>query len=335
MLEYFFEAMAGKVIAQRYRLGELLGEGGIGFVARAEQLSVGRQVAIKFLRRSTRDAVQVARFKTEARALAALEHPACLTLHDFDYSPELECYYMVTELVEGIEFGEAVVRGMALSEALRIVSHVCDALAAAHARGVLHQDLKPPNVMVTASRVAPVKLLDFGTARLYRSTFDAERSAVTKPGYIHGTPAYMSPEQCLAEPHIGPASDIYSVGAMLYELCTGRVPFNRDTTRQILLSHVHDEVPPLDAPGIPGPLEDLIARMLAKDPAERPQDLYEVRATLERAADLMCAGGLRPLVEAPLPRLTPIKGLSRPIAPPKHDHDAREPLPLRATDARG
>jgi serine/threonine-protein kinase len=339
MLKYFFQAMEGKLLAGRYRLISLLGEGGIGFVARAEQVSVGREVAIKFLSRSAHDADQIERFKREAKALATLKHPACLTLHDFDYSPDLECYYMVTELVDGVEFGEAIDAGMPLSEALIIMSHVCDALAAAHEQGVLHRDLKPQNVMVTRSYASPVKLLDFGLARLYQSTF-GEDVKISRTGHVYGTPAYMSPEQCMADPNIGPATDIYSVGVMLYELCSGRLPFDTSTMTQMLLSHIREDAEPLDEPGIPEELRDLVDAMLKKDPSERPSDLYEVGVRLEEIAAAM-SGEHRPVRrKTPSPMLGVAEAASSPdasgdgafrTAPP--DHPTLSGPPSEVSDA--
>ena len=325
MLKYFFKSMEGKLLADRYRLISLLGEGGIGFVARAEQVSVGREVAIKFLSRSAHDADQVARFKREAKALASLKHPACLTLHDFDYSAELECYYMVTELVDGVEFGDAIDRGMPLSDALLIMSHVCDALADAHAQGVLHRDLKPQNIMVTTSHASPVKLLDFGLARLYQSTFGEEDHKISRTGHVYGTPAYMSPEQCMADPNIGPATDIYSVGVMLYELCSGRLPFEQSTMTQVLLSHIREEAEPLDEPGVPAQLQDLIHAMLRKDPEERPSDLYEVRALLEEVAHELSGGRPRAITKTPLPELRAVSASA--------SFDALEPATFRTAPA--
>ncbi len=303
MIKYFFQAMEGKLIGGRYRLISLLGEGGIGFVARAEQVSVGREVAIKFLSRSADDREQVVRFKREAKALAMLRHPACLTLHDFDYSAELECYYMVTELVDGAEFGAAVHAGMPLSEALLIMSHVCDALAYAHEQGILHRDLKPQNVMVTGSHALPVKLLDFGLARLYQSTFGEDDYKVSRTGHVYGTPAYMSPEQCMASEDIGPSSDVYSLGVMLYELCSGRLPFEKGTMTQVLMSHITEDIEPLNEPHLPQDLLDLVTAMLEKEPEDRPQDLYEVRSTLEDVAFRLMDQPSFPSSKTPLPVL--------------------------------
>ena len=286
MLKYFFQAMEGKLLDGRYRLISLLGEGGIGFVALGEQVSVGRKVAIKFLRSSLQQTEQLDRFKLEAKALAALNHPCCLTLHDFGYAEELESYYMVTEYVEGVELTDAVNKGMPLGDILLLMSHVCDALAYAHERGILHRDLKPSNIMVTGSHATPVKLLDFGLARLLDQTFDGG-ARLSMTGHVYGTPAYMSPEQCRAVKDLTPASDVYSLGVLLYQLCTRRLPFSGSTMTQVLISHVRDEYEPLDNDDLPVELATIIHAMLSKEPEDRPDNLYEVRHVLERVAQNM------------------------------------------------
>src|SRR5687768_9696511 len=228
-----------------YTIESLIGSGGMGEVYKAHDERLNRAVAIK--RMSAHDG---ARFQTEARAIAAINHPHICQI--YDVGPD----YLVLEYLEGEPLGAPVAR----DEAMRLASQIADALQAAHERGILHRDLKPANVMVVRHGGAPhAKLLDFGVARLTGPDADAIR---TLAGSVIGTPAYMSPEQAAAKP-LDARSDVFSFGAVLYELLAGTPAFTGDSTAQILSAVLRDDPGPLQAPAA---LQRIVRRCLTKHP---------------------------------------------------------------------
>ena len=213
-----------------YTIESLIGSGGMGEVYRAHDGRLNRTVAIKRM-----IADDVSRFQSEARAIAAINHPHICQI--YDVGPD----YLVLEYLQGEPLGAPVTR----DEAVRLASQIADALHAAHERGILHRDLKPANVMVVRQGGTPhAKLLDFGVARLTSEDPDATRTVV---GEVMGTPAYMSPEQAAAKP-LDARSDVFSFGAVLYELLAGTRAFTGDSTAQILSAVLRDEPGPLEAP---------------------------------------------------------------------------------------
>ena len=250
-----------------------LGAGGMGEVYRARDTRLGREVAIKVLPEAfAADPDRLRRFEQEARAIAALNHPHICQLHDVGPG------YLVLEYVDGHEL-----RGpMAVDDAMRIARQIAGALAAAHQRGILHRDLKPANVLVTrgggSSDPPTAKLLDFGIAKLMeRSAGDADDGTRTIAGAIIGTAAYMSPEQAEGKP-LDARSDIFSFGAVLYELLSGRRAFSGDTNAQVLSALLRDDPPSFDAPLV---VERFVRRCLAKRPPDRFQTMGELRTALD------------------------------------------------------
>jgi serine/threonine-protein kinase len=241
-----------------YEILVQIGEGGMGEVYRARDTRLGRDVALKVVRTEFS-----ARFQTEARAIAALNHPNICTL--FDVGPN----YLVMEFVEGETLAERLKQGaLAAAEAVRMAIMIADALGGAHAKSITHRDLKPGNVMVTADGRA--KLLDFGLAKMLDlSDPDATR---TVDGAVMGTFAYMSPEQLAGKP-AGPSSDIFTFGAVLYEMLTARHAFQAAASR--------DEMPSLS--GIPEGLAGIISRCLRFKPEERYATMGDVKSALELA----------------------------------------------------
>jgi len=242
-----------------YEILAPLGAGGMGEVWKARDSRLNRVVAIKSLK-----AGAGVRFRQEARALAALNHPNICTLYDIGDD------YLVMEYIEG-----APIAGpMAIGEALRLAGEIADALEAAHRRGLLHRDLKPSNVLVTKSGA---KLLDFGLAK---STVDSGDDDATKTteGAILGTAAYMSPEQACGRP-LDRRSDIFSFGAVLYEMLSGQRLFRGDSIAETLSAVMRDHPPALDCPAWP-----VVSRCLAKRPEDRYQDMADVKAALKGAA---------------------------------------------------
>jgi eukaryotic-like serine/threonine-protein kinase len=253
--------MPETVIAGRYRLDELLGRGGMSEVWAAEDLELGRRVAIKLL---APDADQ-ARFEREARAVASLAHPNVTQL--YDYGEEHGRPYMVLEYLPGGTLEDRL-DGKPLpdDETSAIAAGVAAGLAHAHARGVVHRDLKPANVLFDEE--GRPKLADFGIARMA-----VGEGTLTEAGTVLGTAAYISPEQASGEP-ASPASDVYSFGVILYRLLTGRLPFESKDPMQLVLMHRDVPPPPITSfrEDVPVGLEATAAAALAKDPRDRPAD---------------------------------------------------------------
>jgi len=258
--------LAGATLG-RYQVIGRLGRGGMADVYKGFQPSLDRYVAIKVLHPSmVEEAEFVQRFQREAKNVARLRHPNIIQV--FDYDNQGDTYYMVMEFLDGPTLKAALEEvhrrkeEMPLHVALRIVSDVGAALAYAHEMGVVHRDVKPANIML--DRSGRVILTDFGVAKMLTGT------KVTVTGTVLGTPAYMSPEQGMGEPGDS-RSDIYSLGVVLYELATGRLPYDADTPLAVLLKHVHDPLPlPRTLnPGLPEEVERIILRSLTKDPGDR------------------------------------------------------------------
>jgi serine/threonine-protein kinase len=254
--------MPEKVIAGRYRLHELLGRGGMSEVWRAEDLELGRDVAIKLL---APDADR-ARFEREARAVASLAHPNVMQLYDYGESEGRP--YMVLEYVPGGTLEDRLRNGEPLAddETYEIAVGIASGLAHAHARGVVHRDLKPANVLFDGE--GRPKIADFGIARLA-----AGEGTLTEAGTLLGTAAYISPEQASGEP-AGAASDVYSFGVMLYRMLAGRLPFASNDPMELVLMHRDTPPPPLTQfrTDAPPRLESTTMLALSKDPSERPPD---------------------------------------------------------------
>ncbi|WP_037884931.1 serine/threonine-protein kinase [Streptomyces sp. NRRL S-646] len=251
------------LLADRYQLEELLGSGAMGEVWRAADQVLGRPVAIKLLKAA--DTADIERFRMEAQTTARLNHPHVVGVYDF--GSDHGRLHLVMELVDGWTLArERSQRGtLAAQEAAAIAAQVAQGLSAAHRQGVIHRDIKPANVMLTTDRT--VKITDFGIARFT----DESAGTATGTGKILGTADYLAPERALGR-SAQPASDVYSLGCVLYELLTGRPPFTGTTSLAVVQQHVDAAPPPphrLSA-GIPRQLSDYVLRLLAKDPAQRP-----------------------------------------------------------------
>ncbi len=258
----------------RYEVIAPLGAGGMGEVFRARDSKLGRDVALKVLPdRFSSDRHMLARFESEAKAVAALSHPGILAL--FDVGEENGVPFAVAELLEGETLRALLLRGpVPIRRALEIAREVAEGLAAAHAKGIVHRDVKPENVFLTKDGHA--KVLDFGLARhetAFRSEDDSRSSTLstlTDAGAVVGTVAYMSPEQARGLP-VDHRSDQFSLGAVLYEMLAGKRAFRADPPADVLTAIIRDEPEPLEAlaPSVPVPVRLLLERLLAKDPAER------------------------------------------------------------------
>ncbi|WP_411082258.1 serine/threonine-protein kinase [Streptomyces sp. cmx-18-6] len=293
-------------------------------VHRAHDTALGRTVAIKAMNPAlAADPTGRERFRREARAAAALSHAHVVAVHDV-FEEELagvRVPYLVMEYVQGRTLSHSVPSrpgGLPLDEALRLVAEILDALAASHAGGLVHRDVKPANVMVTPG--GSVKVMDFGIAR----ALDAQATALTGTGYTVGTPHYMSPEQFESGRSIDARSDLYAVGVVLFQLLTGTVPFDADSGFRIGYLHVTAEPPALAALGAQAPAEvqALLTRALAKDPADRFPDARTMRAEVLRIRGSLSGpaaggpgGGYVPTVAVPRPGPPPPQ-TAAPLGPP-------------------
>jgi predicted ATPase/serine/threonine protein kinase len=280
------DPILGTVLDEKYRIEARLGKGGMGAVYCATQPSMDRRVAVKVLLGLT-DAgdAALARFKREALTVARLRHPNVVALYDFGVASEVGAY-LVMEYLEGESLRTTLGGGPPpLGVTLDVMGQMCLALEAVHAAGVVHRDLKPDNVFLQkSSNGTLVKILDFGIAKLV-----ASGSGLTQAGVALGTPMYMAPEQCEARPVDG-RSDVYALGCILYELLTGRPPFDGETAAQLMYKHVHTPPPPFRRPradDAPGGLERVVLRALAKRPEQRFQSARALGEALAAAA----AGG--------------------------------------------
>ena len=279
-----------------YEVLEPLGSGGMGEVYKAVDTRLGRAVAIKVLPASlSGDRERLTRFESEARAASALNHPNIVTVYDVGHGEKEEAYFAM-ELVEGETLRERLLAGpLPMASLLAIASQTADGLAAAHESGIVHRDLKPENVMIR--RDGLVKILDFGLAKAVPAAAPAAgatqaptQTSLTEPGVVLGTAGYMSPEQAMGRP-TDLHSDQFSLGAILYEMATGRRAFQRSTAIETLSAVLRDEPAPIAAsrPEAPEPLRWIIERCLAKEPGQRyasTRDLARDLARLrERPAD--------------------------------------------------
>lgn len=264
------DPLLGSIIDGKYRVDHLLGTGGMGAVYRAEQILLGRPVAIKVLR-LRKDGDLDERFRREAMAVARLKHPSIVTCYDFGVTPAVGAY-LVLEYVDGQSLRERLdrCRRLEVEEAVDIALQVGLALDEAHAKGVVHRDLKPENIFLESGDArAAVKVLDFGIAKIIESSrTPSER--ITSDDFVVGTPAYMSPEQCEGSELDG-RSDIYSLGCVLYEMLTGRPPFAGASSTLVFARHQSESPRPPRTilPDLVESVERVVLRSLAKRPSDR------------------------------------------------------------------
>jgi predicted Ser/Thr protein kinase len=273
-----------RVIAKRFRIECEIGRGGMGTVYLATHLGLERPVAIKVLKAEFAADPEVAeRFMREARTMARLRHTRAAMIFDAGSLPDGRPF-IVMEHVEGSTLADVLAREGRFSpeRAVRIACEICDVLAEAHALGIVHRDLKPSNIMLNERGVS---VLDFGIAKVLTASADVTRThATTESGMIIGTPRYMSPEQCLGKP-VGTASDLYSVGVLVYEMLSGQPPFMDQLQSAVLVRQATAAPPPLMArcPEAPRRLALATHTLLAKNPEDRPKSARETRAMLERS----------------------------------------------------
>jgi serine/threonine-protein kinase len=279
------DPLIGVVVAERYRIKEPIGRGGMGVVYRVEHARIGKLMALKLLTGElTRDPQQVARFKREAQLVSRLSHPNTVQVFDFGASDGL--VYLAMEYLKGEDLGHLIRRigPLGVERTLKIVIQICSSLAEAHEKGMVHRDLKPENIIIMQGGEEEdlIKVLDFGLAKLREG---GELSEVTSRGAIVGTPYYMSPEQIRGD-DVGPESDVYALGALIYACLTGTVVFDANTPMGVLTKHLMElpESPSRRFPElkIPASVSQVVLGTLEKDPKRRTPTVTALQQSLIR-----------------------------------------------------
>ena len=320
-----------RTLAGRYRLDEVIGRGGMSTVYRGTDLALDRVVAVKVALDPLveQSPVYLERFRREANAAAAIDHPGVVTV--YDAGADGPTRFIVMEFVHGRSLADILREQSPLepAEAADIAAQAADALSAAHARGIVHRDIKPGNIMVTPD--GAVKVLDFGIARAVDS------GTLTQTATVLGTSAYMSPEQALGQP-ADARSDIYSLGCVLYEMLTGEPPFMAEVAAAVMHQHVRVQPKPASErnPAVPPALNALVMEMLAKAPGDRPQTAAEVRDRLRQAVgnpgdedEALATLAMAPPPAPPPPVIAPEPLDARPSAEPPHTASAAQPQARR------
>jgi len=294
-------SLIGTTLNERYRLLEVIGDGGMGRVYRAEQLATGKAVALKLLHPEFVGVDQVVkRFEREATVMTQLSHPHIVNVIELgEWNGRL---FLAMELLAGKTLAELIGDGakggrrQTIKWTLAIMRPMLDALEYAHERGVVHRDLKPENIMVAPGGLLSretIKLLDFGIAKLGDRAERPASPKLTSHGLVIGTPAYMSPEQA-AGLEVDVRSDIYSCGVILYQMLTGRRPFESETGIEVVLMHINDQPKSLSevtgGAWMPDAMENVVLRAMAKRPSDRFQSARELRQALDHAAVIDYAG---------------------------------------------
>jgi len=326
--------LVGEVLAGTYRLDALIGEGGMGAVFRGRHVLLRRDVAIKVLHPDfSRDPELVKRFDREAQSAARLNHPNCIQVTEFG-STEHGMKYLVMQLLEGTELQNILDGPVEPARAVDLILQILRGLEHAHGQGVVHRDLKPQNIFVTRDHEGRevLKLVDFGIAKIIGG--DGAHDQMTRAGMVFGTPQYMSPEQALGL-EVDARADLYAAGVLLYQMVTGRLPFNGDDPVALIRMQVSTEPPPLP-PSVPQELAAIIMRLLAKQKEQRFPDARTVRIALERYRESLSprgrgkAGESNPLMDVVTtggPDLSGLVAVARPLP------DALRPRPLTLVES--
>ncbi len=275
------DKLVGTTIDGRYEVESVLGEGGMGLVYKAKHIVLQKSLAVKVLRPDvSRDEEIITRFRQEAQSASAIGNQHIIDISDFGTLPDQSTYF-VMEYLEGTDLTGAIEAGVL--EPVRVVhiaKQLCQALGAAHEAGIVHRDLKPDNIYLIrrGGDANFVKVLDFGIAKVGGSS-----SKLTRAGQVFGTPHYMSPEQCSGS-GVDHRTDVYALGIILYEMCTGAVPFDADNLMGILTKHLYEQpvAPRQMVPELPEDLEAVILKAMAKQADLRYQNMGELYEDLLR-----------------------------------------------------
>jgi serine/threonine-protein kinase len=288
VLEKDGDELVGQTLANKYRVEELINEGGMGAVYRGTHVLMDKTVAIKVLHPAlAADDKIVARFSREAKAASRISHPHALNVTDFGESDN-GVVFLIMEYLRGKTLKEVIHEDgpMPLPRVIEIVRQVCGALEAAHGEGVVHRDLKSDNIMLLEVGGGDwAKVLDFGIAKITEKV--GQDPALTAPNLIIGTPQYMSPEQCSQASEIDARSDIYSFGIILFEMLVGHVPFTGESPTAIMMKHIQDAPPSIleERKDLPAAVGRVVARALAKRPEDRFQTVSELSESLAQTAE--------------------------------------------------
>ncbi|MEM8535415.1 MAG: Stk1 family PASTA domain-containing Ser/Thr kinase [Chloroflexota bacterium] len=300
--------MQQHILNNRYQLEQKLGEGGMARVYLGRDVRLNRSVAVKVLHSHyASDPNFLSRFHHEAQAAANLRHPSIVDVYDVGQDGDMQ--YIVMEYVEGSDLKSAILQQsmLPIDRAVAIAESVAEGLDAAHQAGLVHRDIKPQNIMIGPSD--RVKITDFGIAKSQLST------AMTETGITFGTADYISPEQAKGQPATH-SSDLYSLGVTLYEMLTGRLPFNGESSIAVAMQHVSTEPPPLRMynPRVPPQLESLVLRALDKNPSERPASAREFAHMLRNYRQVgVQSTTIRPVSSTPLQQPQPVPRSSQPV----------------------
>lgn len=286
------DPFVGRVISERFKITGLIARGGMGRVYRAEQLPLGRACAVKVLNPNisgAQDPEFHKRFFLEASIASKLTHPNTVTIFDYGRTDD-DIYYMAMEYIDGRTLHRAIRQAGFFNEdrAAHVARQICRALREAHSMGVIHRDLKPANILLVehADESDFVKVLDFG---LVKQVSDTRSEELTQAGLFMGSPKYMAPEQVRGD-RVDARTDIYALGVILYEMASGKVPFDRPNSVHILMAHVHEAPPPLRVTNpqvaVTPALEEVIVRCMAKDPEQRFRSMEEVLVALKRVSGI-------------------------------------------------
>src|SRR5262249_3506874 len=277
----------GLILDSKYKLIASLGQGGMGSVFRAQRLHIGDEVAVKLLHHDlVREKQALERFRREARTAAMIRHPNVVSIHDFnDGTGQTSEAYIGMELVQGVSLGSLLRREgrMSPERAVRLMQDICAGVGVAHRQRLLHRDLKPDNVIVVPPShegdEETAKVVDFGLAKVR----DVAQTALTQTGAVLGTLYYMSPEQCNGE-ELDARADVYSLGAILYEMLTGAPPFRSNNFAGLISKHLHEPPPHFPSSlGVPPAIESACLRALAKNRNHRQPDAIAFGQDLQKA----------------------------------------------------
>jgi serine/threonine-protein kinase len=323
------------VLNNRYRLVAQQGSGGMAVIYKAIDQALGRTVAVKILRPSlTSDPAFLARFRNEARSVANLAHPNIVTVHDV--GNDGPTHYIVMEFIEGQDLKKIIktIGALPIERALNLAIQLCAGIGFAHRAGLVHADVKPQNVLVTRDDI--VKVTDFGIAQALTDAQPGEKQSV-----VWGSPHYFAPEQARGEKPT-PASDVYSIGIVMFEMLTGRLPYTGANQQELALAHIRDRVPLVTEfnPAVPDPLARVVYKTMSKEPAARYRmadqlghilisyrDRREIPASAAMPPQPPGPSGAWQPVSPPVPAAPPA-----PVVPPQPLPQGVEPMPTQRYD---